>query len=125
MGPLEGTPVTHAIGQTRISTSGSTGRTTVWLRGDHDLSTSAELSAMISGVVASGLGDVVVDLSAVSFMDAGTIGHIVGASNRLAAQSRDLVVREPSTPARRVLQICGLEGLSGAAPDRDGASSGL
>lgn len=124
MGPVHGSPATRAKGQVRASIAADAGPTTVWLRGDQDLSTSAELLTMLDGVVACGAGDVVVDLSAVSFMDAGTIGHIVRATNRLAVQSREVVVRRPSAPALRVLRICGLVGLTEVRPARDVANSG-
>lgn len=111
MGPVHESPATEAIGQGSASTSVDAGLVTLWLRGDQDLSTSADLSTVIDGVVARGVGDVVIDLSAVSFMDAGTIGRIVAATNLLAVQSREVVVRRPSAPAQRVLRLCGLLGL--------------
>jgi anti-anti-sigma factor len=123
MGLAHGSPATQSSGQVRTSIADA-GPTTVWLRGDQDLSTSAGLLTMIDEAMASGVGDVVIDLSAVSFMDAGTIGHIVRAANRLAMQSRVVVVRRPSEPARRVLQICGLLGLAEDPDARDATSSG-
>jgi anti-anti-sigma factor len=66
-------------------------RNVVWVRGEHDLANRVHLS-----------------VSGVTFMDASTIGALVGARNGLAARSRSLSVRAPSLRARRVLDLCGL-----------------
>jgi hypothetical protein len=44
-------------------------------------------------------------------MDASTIGALVVARNRLLARSRSLTVRAPSSAARRLLELCGLDRL--------------
>ncbi len=86
-------------------------RTVVWVRGEHDIATSDELSDTFAGVIASHDADLVVDLSEVQFMDASTIGVIVRASNLLAPRSRSLSLRSPAKCARRVLDMCGLAEL--------------
>jgi len=83
----------------------------VRLRGEHDIATVSALAATLSQAISSEGVDVVVDLREVAFMDASTIGVIVGARNLLALQSRELTVRSPSVCARRVLDVCGLEFL--------------
>ena len=80
----------------------------VWLRGEHDLFTLAGLWETMARAIAFDDGDVVVDLSAVDFMDASTIGVLVRARTLLGKRSRSLTLRTPSTRASRVLGLCGL-----------------
>jgi anti-anti-sigma factor len=61
--------------------------------------------------------DIFVDLSGVTFMDASTVSALVGARNRLRAQSRSLSVRDPSPLARRVVDLCGLSQLIDEHPE--------
>jgi anti-anti-sigma factor len=83
-------------------------RTVVWVRGEHDMATRAELFVTIAQAARLADDDVVVDLSGVTFMDASTMGALVLAHNRLRARSRSLCVRAPSPPARRLFDVCGL-----------------
>jgi anti-sigma B factor antagonist len=84
-------------------------RTVIGLYGEHDLSTEAELSdALASFCGVGGVGDVIVDLSQVTFVDSTTITALLGARNLMLRQNRRLVLRAPSTHARRVLQLCGI-----------------
>lgn len=86
-------------------------RTVVWLRGEHDVSTVAALSQTIARAIALDDGDLVVDLSAVKFMDAATVGVIIRARDFLRLQSRSLVLRSPSSCASRILDLCDLGDL--------------
>ena len=86
-------------------------QTVVWVRGEHDVSTSIELAEMMARAIDGDDDDVIVDLSAVSFMSAATIGVIIQARELLRLRTRTLVLRAPSTCARRVIDLCGLAGL--------------
>lgn len=86
----------------------SSASTVVRVRGEHDLATSAHLTATISRAASSNDGDIVVDLGDLTFMDASTIGVLVCARNRLRESSRSLSVRAPSPLARRLLDVCSL-----------------
>jgi anti-anti-sigma factor len=83
----------------------------VCLRGDHDLSTVAELSATMARAISLSDADLVVDLSRVEFMSASTVSVIVRARELLRARDRSLAVRTPSRCARRVLDLCDLSDL--------------
>ena len=98
--------------------------TVVWLRGEHDISTVAELSDTMSRAIARDHADLVVDLSEVEFMSAATVGAIVRSRNFLRLRSRSIIVRAPSRSARLVLDICGLGGLVDAASNRTAPSAG-
>ena len=83
----------------------------VHLRGEHDVATVTELSATLARAIALGQADLVVDLSRVDFMGAATVGVLTWARELLLVRSRSLVLRAPSSTARRVLELCGLDGL--------------
>lgn len=102
--------------------SGGADLSVIRLRGEHDIATVPALEATLSQAVAAGGADLVVDLHEVEFMDASTIGVIVGARNLLALQSRALTVRSPSVCARRVLDACGLTDLLDPSPAAAGAT---
>ena len=77
------------------------------LDGEHDISTASELSEMLARAIAADDADVVVDLSEVEFMAAATVGVLLRARELLWMQKRSLVLRSPSSRARRVLELCG------------------
>lgn len=85
--------------------------TVVWLRGEQDIAAAAALSETLAWAIALDDADLVVDLSRVNFMGAATVGVIIRAREFLRPQSRSVVVRSPSTCARRVLDLCGLADL--------------
>lgn len=85
--------------------------TVVWVRGDHDESTSVALAAVIARASDLDDADVLVDLSGVTFMDASIVGTLIRARNQLRARGLSLYVRAPSFTARRLLDMCGLTDL--------------
>ena len=95
------------------------GSTVVWLRGDHDLSTTLDLTDVIAGAIATADADLVIDLSQIEFFDVTTVGVIVRAHHYLHARSRSLVVRSPTPRAERVLRLCGVGDLIGGGPSPD------
>ena len=102
--PPVSAPDRGAIAKPNCDADGSV----VWLRGEHDMFTLAELWETMARAIASDDGDVVVDLSAVEFMDASTIGVLIRARTILRKRSRSLTLRSPSTRALRVLGLCDL-----------------
>lgn len=85
--------------------------TIVWLRGEHDIATKAPVVVAIARAAQRDDADVLVDLSEVVFMDASTIGALVGSRNWLRARSQSLLLVAPSPRARRILDLCGLAHL--------------
>jgi len=100
----------HALPRRGVATlEGCEGdRIVVWLCGDHDTSTTAELAATLTRAVALGEADVVIDLSKVDFMDVATADVIKRTRESLRLLSRSLVLRAPSARARRVLDLCAI-----------------
>lgn len=83
----------------------------VWLRGEHDAATVAELSDILARAIAVGDGDLIIDMCDVTFIATATIGVLVKTRDRLRFGSRSLSVRSPSPCARRMLEVCRLTDL--------------
>jgi anti-sigma B factor antagonist len=84
------------------------GRTIVSVTGEVDMATAPRLRAYVEGVVALQRGDVVLDVSGVSFMDSTGIGVVMHAARQLAGGGHALVLRAPRQPLRRLLDITGI-----------------
>ena len=85
----------------------------VTLRGEldaHDAPRLRELFADAIGEVAD-LAEpcLVLDLTAVAFLDSTALGSIVGAVRRIRETGGELSVVLPSSPARRIFEITGLD----------------
>lgn len=81
----------------------------VWVYGAYDLANVGELAALMAEGIEGGLR-LLVDLSGAVFIDASVLGALVAADNNLRGEGRRLAVRAPSPPARRLLELCGLDG---------------
>ncbi len=90
-------------------------RTAVWLNGEHDSATVAFLADALARAIFVDDADVIVDLRAVTFVDAATIGVLIRGRNILRTQSRSLTLRYPQRCASIVIGICGLTDLVEAA----------
>lgn len=123
MAPTEPTLPDNAKGLAEIGRDRD--QTVVVLRGEHDASTSADLAEILDRAIAMDDADLVVDLSQVRFMDASTIGVIIGVRNVLRASERSLSLRDPATCARLVLDACGLDEMVGSDSPRSGAAAAL
>jgi anti-anti-sigma factor len=87
----------------------------VWLAGEHDMWSKIAIRSVIDCVADLDHGDVQVDLSGVTFMDASVIGALIGARNHLRAHGQSLFVRAPSAIAVWVLDLCHSTDLVGVA----------
>jgi anti-anti-sigma factor len=117
----------HSVSSFRLSLPGSgpeTGRTIVWLRGEQDIATDAELWRVLACAIAASDAAVVVDLSDVELMSASTLGVIVMARTLLQRRSRSLVLRSPSALVRRIIGICGLDDLLGPSGSKTDGGAG-
>jgi anti-anti-sigma factor len=80
----------------------------VSLCGEHDLTTAHSISASIATAAAVAETDLVLDLSEVQFMDSTTIVAILRGKVLLETRGGTMTVRNPSRPARYVLDLCDL-----------------
>lgn len=79
----------------------------VTIHGDMDLRTAPEVDRAIEGL--GGDGDVVLDMTGVTFMDSSGLRTVVARRQVLEDAGHRLVISDPSDPVRRVLEITGLE----------------
>lgn len=94
--------------------------TVVWLSGEHDLASIELLEASMRSAVEDHDDDVVVDLTALEFMDASTLGPVLRSRSRLATRGRRLTMRAAPRCARLVLKACDLSDLIEPSPVADG-----
>jgi anti-anti-sigma factor len=80
-------------------------RTVVALRGEADISTRPVLSDVLSLVIATRTGDVVIDLAELEFIDSATVRLLATAHQLLDRHDRKLTFRSPSRLAVRVLAV--------------------
>src|SRR6476646_7785338 len=76
------------------------------LSGELDISTLGDLCETLAALIAFGDADVILDLSAVDFLDASAARVLFRAEEFLAARSRRLVLRCPPPCALRILDLC-------------------
>jgi anti-sigma B factor antagonist len=97
----------------RTSVAGAT--CTIAVSGELDLAVAARFEAAVDAALAHEPRPLIVDLSAVDFMDSSGIHVLLRAQQRAAARSLRLVVVAGRRPARRVLAACGVERALGVA----------
>lgn len=87
-------------------------RTQVLVRvvGELDLVTAPVLDRNLAGAISRGRPRVVVDLSAVSFLDVRGINSLVSADTAAEGAGTRLVVRGAGDAVHRLVEVCGLEG---------------
>ena len=85
--------------------------TVVACRGEADSSTQPALSDALAQVIAWRVGDVVIDLSEVTFIDTATVQALAVAKDLLQRRDRQMTIRSPSRLAVHVLQLSGLTDL--------------
>ncbi|MBV9413055.1 MAG: STAS domain-containing protein [Acidimicrobiia bacterium] len=83
------------------------GQTVLYLAGDADIHTAPALRSELTTLVDQGR-PVVVDLSALQFIDSTAIGILVAALKRFRNVGSDLTLRRPITRVRKVFEITGL-----------------
>ena len=105
--PPPGSP--EPILTTEVRTEGTA--TVVALSGEADVSTRWIVSNVLARLIALPTGDVVVDLTHLTFIDSATVRLLSMTQELLAGDERRLTLRSPTRTARRVLEILELEHL--------------
>lgn len=88
----------------------------VAVQGDIDLHEAGELRAVLNDACAGPHRSVAVDLALVHFMGSSGMGVLAEVHQRLAAESRRLIVLEPSEAIRTAFTIAGLAEVLEAGP---------
>lgn len=106
----EPTMLTDAVAPVRALVWVGAPSQVVQLHGEHDLATVGDLAVSLAAASVVP-GDLIVDLSDVTFFDASPIAVLVGAHLDLEAGGRHLRLRSPTPWGRRHLGLCGLTPL--------------
>jgi anti-anti-sigma factor len=93
--------------------------TVVFLTGELDMATAPELTGVLGPLVEHGPRVVVLDFSALSFIDSSGIAALVDAQQRLGEQQRRLAVHGAQQGAVRVFEIAGLVDFLHVQTDQD------
>jgi anti-sigma B factor antagonist len=93
------------------------------LKGEIDIATAEAVELEIHKAIIESVGDFVIDLSRVEFLDSSGLAVLMRARGLLGAEDRALALVCPPGPARRALEVSGLEELftiyeSGASQSR-------
>jgi anti-anti-sigma factor len=92
-------------------------RGTLRLVGEIDLATCPVFVKALDSAIDQAAGDVVIDCSGVTFFGAVGVDALVRAHNRLDGSALRIVVRNPSSVVRRLLDIAQLTELFADVPD--------
>ncbi|HEX6237426.1 MAG TPA: STAS domain-containing protein [Acidimicrobiales bacterium] len=120
---ITSSPITRPRRVLAVSANGDADRTVVRLRGEYDLTTRAALQDALDRAIAHGDGDLVVDLSQVRFLDAGSVGIILQAREALRTRSCSLTLRSPRGITRRIFELCDLTHLIDDGPSHATSTS--
>ena len=93
--------------QTNVSSSGT--ETVVALSGELDVASSQGLSEELIGLIDGGTTELVIDLTALAFIDSTGLSAILQANKKLDGKGQ-MVLREPTPLVRQVLEVTGLTG---------------
>ncbi len=98
------------IGETETAHTGPSPWATVALTGEIDLATTPPLLATLADAsrLPGSEAGVIVDLTAVEFIDVTGLNALIATHHRLRSSDRDLVVRNPSPTFLRMLDLFGL-----------------
>lgn len=98
-----------------LSTTDEHGNVVLAVKGEIDATTTDQLRERIRAAFDAGNRRLVVDLSAVDFIDSTGLGVLVGALRYYKEQDGDVLLRSPSPIADRVLTVSGLSAAFGQA----------
>jgi anti-sigma B factor antagonist len=79
--------------------------------GELDVATSQRFRDCVNQLIDGGAQELVVNLSAITFIDSAGLGVLVGAMKRLRAGGGSFALADPSRGVRRVLEITGLTSM--------------
>lgn len=101
------------------------GRGLVCLRGEVDIYTAPRFKESLLELLDEGVTGIVVDLSAVTFIDSTALGVLIGGVRRLHDIGGRMALVVATRPVERVLTITGLDRVFPMHSTRDGAFAAL
>jgi anti-sigma B factor antagonist len=100
------------------------GGAVIVLAGELDAYDAPALRESFQAVLESAPAVIVLDLSAVSFLDSTVLGAVVGLLRRVRERNGELRTVLPDTTARRIFEITNLETALDVWPSREAAVAG-
>jgi anti-sigma B factor antagonist len=112
------TPTTKGTGSTQLQVFVSRVETTtrVVMAGELDGASAPPLSEQLCDVAGELVGDLVVDIGLLTFMDSTGLSLLLSLHKMVRACGRTLTIRDPTPMARRLFQITGLDQLLTVEP---------
>lgn len=92
-------------GQFSVQSVSESGTHTLTLTGELDIATADQLTEALDAITFSDGDSLVIDLTAVGFMDSTGLRVLIDANRRSASTPFDLVIVTGESPARRVLEL--------------------
>ena len=90
-----------------ISTTEVEGRIVIGLTGEFDIDAAPSLRTVIDQAEQSSMADVIVDMSAVTFMDSSGLGCLIRAYKLFDRNGRRLRIADPSPRVVQILKVTG------------------
>lgn len=84
--------------------------TTLRVGGEIDLTSAPRLDDEIQSLIEQSVTNLTLDLSSVAFMDSTGLRVLLKASKLIEGNGGKVVLRDPSEPVRRLLEVSGLDG---------------
>jgi anti-anti-sigma factor len=81
----------------------------VAVHGEVDAATAGSLDAALRATAAADGAEIVLDCTALTFIDSSGLSVLVGTHQRLSSESRTLVILSPPPSAVRLFEIAGLD----------------
>jgi len=85
------------------------GRCTLTVDGELDVSTAAQFRTKVSALLGTGCRHLEIDLAATTFLDSSGLGALVWASHRIHAAGGELVVVNPDPRVTKTMEITGVD----------------
>lgn len=95
------------------------------LEGEDDLSAAPELKGCVDAVIDLGATKLIMDLSAATYIDATTLGILIGTLKRLRRRGGNLAVVCPDPGMARIFSITGLDRMFLVEPTLEAAVTAL
>jgi anti-sigma B factor antagonist len=108
----------HPLAVERITTDGVE---LLVARGEIDIATSPRLITALNEGITDSTGPLIVDLSAVEFMDSTGLALLVRAQRRMSRRDRGFAVVCPDGPVWRIFELTDMLGTLRVSPSRDAA----
>ncbi len=96
---------TDLDGQFSVDSTSGDGKHTLTLSGELDIASADQLTSALDGLTLASGEQLVIDLTAVGFMDSTGLRVLIDADRRATAATAELTIVTGESPAKRVLEL--------------------